>query len=171
MTTKKSGSNIPGALWKGLTSIKVTVAVLLIIAAAAVIGTLIPQNKPAIYYQNHFGETLYPILSRLDLLDMYHSLWFQSLLLLLALNITACSLDRVKNVLKIVFIKTPSFSPTAFSKASATEPITVNAPPAALRAPYRDLLGRHFSKTAEQQTDNEIFLFAEKATLLDTIFN
>lgn len=161
MTVQKVHTGFPKALWKRLTSIRLTVAVLLTIAAAAVIGTLIPQNKPPAYYQDYFGETLYPVLARLNLPDMYHSLWFQALLLLLALNIIACSLDRVKGVLKIVFSRTPSFSPNAFSQASATGPITVEAPLNALRAPYRKLLDRQFSRTAEQQTDNDVFLFAE----------
>jgi cytochrome c biogenesis protein len=138
-----------------------TVAVLLTIAAAAVIGTLIPQNQPPEYYQEHFGEKLYQILVRLDLPDMYHSLWFQALLLLLAVNIIACSLDRIKSVWKIVFSKTPAFSPSAFGPSSAAEPVMVDAPAAALHAPYRKLLDRQFSRTAEQQTDNDIFLFAE----------
>jgi cytochrome c biogenesis protein len=161
MSESKKPATPAGALWKQLTSIKLTVVVLLTIAAAAVIGTLIPQNKPPIYYQNYFGERLYSVLSRLDLLDMYHSLWFQALLLLLAVNILACSLDRIKVVLKIVFTKTPSFSPHAFSKSSAAEPVTVDAPVDTLLPAYRDLIKRQFSITAEQAEGNEFFLFAE----------
>lgn len=161
MAVKKSGSGIPGALWKKLASVKLTVAVLLTIAVTAVIGTLIPQNKPPAYYQEHFGETIYHLLSRLNFTDMYHSYWFQALLLLLAVNIIACSLDRIKGVLRIAFSKTPEFSPAAFGESSAAEPITVEAPLTALSTPCRKLLDRQFSKTFEQQTGNEIFLFAE----------
>ena len=161
MNDSKSPATPAGALWKQLTSIKLTVVVLLTIAAAAVIGTLIPQNKPPIYYQNYFGERLYAILSRLDLLDMYHSLWFQALLLLLAVNILACSLDRIKVVFKIVFAREPSFSPHAFGQSSAAGPITVNAPVDTLLPAYRDLINRQFSTTAEQAEGNEFFLFAE----------
>ncbi len=162
MTESKSTSTPAGALWKKLTSIKLTVWILLTIAAAAVIGTLIPQNKPTVYYQNYFGDRLYAVLSRLDLLDMYHSLWFQALLLLLALNILACSLDRIKTVFKIVFEKTPSFSPNAFSKSGATEPVTIDKPVDQVLPLFRARIKRKFSRTAEQQADNDIFLFAEK---------
>lgn len=162
MTKSKSPSTPAGALWKQLTSIKLTVWVLLTIAAAAVIGTLIPQNKPPAYYQDHFGERLYALFSRLDLLDMYHSLWFQALLLILAVNILACSLDRIKSVFKIVFARNPAFSPNTFGRSGAAEPISVEAPAESLLAPYRALLERQFSKTGQQQTDEAIFLFAEK---------
>jgi cytochrome c biogenesis protein len=162
MSTQKSLTGAPGALWKQLTSVKLTVGILLLIAASAIVGTLIPQNRPPAYYREIFGEALYPILTRLNLPDMYHSLWFQALLLLLALNILACSLDRLKAVLKIVFSKTPAFSSTAFGEANATEEHPVPSAPAALRVHYQALLKRHFSTTAEQETEDGLLLFAEK---------
>ncbi len=162
MTRQPSPSGLPATLWKRLTSIKLTVAVLLSIAAAAVIGTLIPQNRPPAYYQEHFGETIYPVLHRLNLTDMYHSLWFQALLLLLAVNIVACSLDRLKSVLKIVFTRDPGFTPNGFSQANAAEPITIDAPVDGLQKPFRRFLGRRFARTDEQEADNDLFLFAEK---------
>jgi cytochrome c biogenesis protein len=162
MSRNRSHKTLSGLLWKQLTSVRLTVAVLLTIAAAAVIGTLIPQNQPPDYYREYFGERLYPVIARLDLPDMYHSLWFQALILLLAANIVACSLDRIKGVLKIVLAKTPSFSPAAFGPANAAGPITVDGPPAALREPYRKLLRRCVSKTVAQEADEGIFLFAEK---------
>ena len=89
MSRKRSRKTLSGLLWKQLTSVRLTVAVLLTIAAAAVIGTLIPQNQPPDYYREYFGERLYPVMARLDLPDMYHSLWFQTLILPQAANIPA----------------------------------------------------------------------------------
>ncbi|MEW6079975.1 MAG: cytochrome c biogenesis protein ResB [Thermodesulfobacteriota bacterium] len=161
MSRKRSRKTLSGLLWKQLTSVRLTVAVLLTIAAAAVIGTLIPQNQPPDYYREYFGERLYPVMARLDLPDMYHSLWFQTLILLLAANIIACSLDRIKGVLKIVFEKKPTWSPSAFGRSSAAEAVIIDAPVSALRGPCRDFFNRKFSRIDEQETDEGVFLFAE----------
>ena len=40
-------------------------------------------------------------------------------ILLLAVNIIACSLDRIKGVLKIVFEKNPAWSPSTFGRSGA----------------------------------------------------
>ena len=43
-------------LWGTLTSIRLTVFLLLILAAVAVIGTVVPQNQPPTQYFSRFGE-------------------------------------------------------------------------------------------------------------------
>ena len=43
-------------LWGTLTSIRLTVFLLLILAAVAVIGTVVPQNQPPNQYFSRFGE-------------------------------------------------------------------------------------------------------------------
>lgn len=161
MAVKQSPSGLWRLLWKPLTSVKLTVAVLLTIAAAAVIGTVIPQNNLPGFYLQAYGEMFSHIMARLDLTDMYHSLWFQGLIVLLAVNILACSLDRLRHVWKIVFSGTSSFSSDTFGKTNATETVTIDAPLAILQKPYLDFLSRHFSKTEEQTSPDGLHLFAE----------
>ena len=77
-------------LWRTLTSIRLTVFLLLILAALAVIGTVLPQNQPPGQYLARFGEVWGGLLWRAGFADVYFSPWFLAPLCLLALNILAC---------------------------------------------------------------------------------
>ena len=81
-------------IWKFFTSIKLTVVLLISLAATSIVGTLIPQNENPAAYIQAFGEFAFQLFSLLGLFDMYHSWWFQTLILLLTANIVVCSIDR-----------------------------------------------------------------------------
>jgi len=102
--------------WNFFSSVKLTVVVLLTLAATSVFGTLIPQMGSADRYMATYGAFTYRIFALLDLFDMYHSWWFELLLLLLAANIIICSVDRLSSLWKIVFVKTPRFKISRFQK-------------------------------------------------------
>ncbi|TYT73867.1 cytochrome c biogenesis protein ResB [Desulfobotulus mexicanus] len=91
-------------VWMMFASIKLSIIVLLLLAATSVVGTLIPQRPGA---RPEVGEGLWAqISSFLFLHDMYNSWWFQLLLLLLAVNLIVCSLERLPAVWRWVR-KTP----------------------------------------------------------------
>lgn len=142
-------------------SVKLTVVVLLVIAATAAVGTVIPQNQPDLFYRMNFSQITYAIGSVLDLFDMYHSLWFQALILVLAINIVACSIDRLQKVWKIVFPDKITFSPGSFTKKNTTDPITVSGTPETLKTPFEKELKRHCRITRLSPTSNGFYLFGE----------
>jgi cytochrome c biogenesis protein ResB len=69
-------------VWKFFTSIKLTVILLLTLAATSIVGTLIPQNEDPAAYVQAYGDFVFRLFSTLGIFDMYHSWWFQGLLLL-----------------------------------------------------------------------------------------
>ena len=77
-------------LWQFFSSVKLTVGVLLALAATSIIGTLIPQNAGPADYLRIYGDFWYRIFAVFDFFDMYHSWWFQVLMVMLALNIIVC---------------------------------------------------------------------------------
>jgi cytochrome c biogenesis protein len=79
-------------------SLKLTIPLLIVLAALSVIGTLITQQASEHEYLQRYGETTYTILRGLRLLDMYHSWWFIGVLVLLAINLIACSWKRLPGV-------------------------------------------------------------------------
>ncbi|MHB8770504.1 MAG: cytochrome c biogenesis protein ResB [Syntrophales bacterium] len=89
----------PGKAWDFLTSLKLVVILLLIISAASIAGTIIQQNKPLQMYYRYYEPGTVELFNRLGLFDMYHSWWFVACLALLALNITACTLDRYRGIM------------------------------------------------------------------------
>ena len=116
MNSKQSTDDLSAIdrIWKSFASVKLTIALLLSLAATSIIGTLIPQSEAPGAYLQTFGETLYQIFSLLGLFDMYHSWWFRALILLLVVNIIVCSIDRLQATWKIIFARNPRFNITRY---------------------------------------------------------
>src|SRR5512142_1538376 len=103
MAAQTTPTGSADAIWNLLASVKLTFVLLLSLAATSIIGTLIPQNSDPAAYVSAFGETLYRFFGVLGLFDMYHSWWFQVLMVLLSLNIIVCSIDRIRSQRRVLF--------------------------------------------------------------------
>ena len=68
-----------------------------LIAACSVIGTVIPQGREISWYAQTY-KSYHGIMLLLKLNDVFHSWYFQSLLALLGLNLTLCSVLRIHSV-------------------------------------------------------------------------
>ena len=90
-TSKKSGL---GIFWRFFSSVKLTIALLVILAAVSVIGTLIPQREGAIDFAMGMNPRLFQVFMSLNLFDIYHSLLFRIILGFLVMNLVVCSIDR-----------------------------------------------------------------------------
>lgn len=73
-------------LWSFFSSMKTAIALLLILAAASILGTVIEQNPMS---------TPNPILRALGLTNVYHSTWYKFLLTLIGTNLVVCSIRRL----------------------------------------------------------------------------
>ena len=79
-------------------SLKLTIFLLILLAILSIIGTLIAQNATPDGYVQRYGINLYEVLDFFNLFDMYHAGWFSAILLLLMINLVACSLHRLQGV-------------------------------------------------------------------------
>lgn len=77
-----------------LTSVRLAIALLSMIALGALLGTVIPQQVEAEAFSGRLHPALRTLFEALQLFDVYHSTWFVLLLLMLAVNLIACSLNR-----------------------------------------------------------------------------
>jgi cytochrome c biogenesis protein len=75
LSTEKEKGFFP-SLWAGLSSVRLTILLLIVLAVASIFGTLIPQNGTPEEYLRIYKFSTYKILRILGLLDMYHSGWF-----------------------------------------------------------------------------------------------
>lgn len=75
-------------------SVKLAIVLLIILAVASILGTLIPQGRSVEEYAARYGQ-LSGLFTRLQLTGLYHSVWFLILLGLFALNIIVCTLTRL----------------------------------------------------------------------------
>jgi cytochrome c biogenesis protein len=77
------------------TSARTTITLLFILAAASVLGTLIPQEAGLAHFRETASPFAYSLIAILDLHSLFRSWWFLLLLALLALNILACLVRRL----------------------------------------------------------------------------
>ena len=94
MNRNLQSESLLDSLWELFASVKLTVVVLILLAATSVIGTLVPQNSDPVSYMRAFGAFTYRLLQIFDIFNMYYSWWFQALIAILALNITVCTIKR-----------------------------------------------------------------------------
>ncbi|MFI6014944.1 cytochrome c biogenesis protein ResB [Streptomyces sp. NPDC051243] len=83
--------------WRQLTSMRVALLLLLLLALAAIPGSLIPQTgqdltKVADFRKNH--PSLSPIYDKLGLFEVYSSVWFSAIYILLFISLIGCIVPR-----------------------------------------------------------------------------
>lgn len=96
--------------WRQLTSMRTAIILLLVLAIAAIPGSIFPQrmadpNGVTQWEQNN--PDLFPILDALDLFDVYLSPWFSAIYLLLFTSLVGCVIPRIKHHAKALRTKPP----------------------------------------------------------------
>ncbi|MFE6964572.1 cytochrome c biogenesis protein ResB [Agromyces sp. NPDC057679] len=86
--------------WRQLTSMRTALLLLLLLAIAAVPGSLVPQrssdpNGVTQYFDDN--PTLAPILDGFQMFDVYTSAWFSAVYLLLFVSLIGCIIPRTKH--------------------------------------------------------------------------
>lgn len=135
---------------------------LLVLAVTSIVGTVIPQNENPAAYFRAYGEFVYKLFDLLGIFDMYHSWWFQFLILLLTMNIVVCSIDRLSATWKIIFVKNPLFNLSRFRTLSQKELFTGKQSPKELSTLYETFISRQFGYARVEETDKGLCIFAEK---------
>jgi cytochrome c biogenesis protein len=149
-------------IWNFFTSVKLTIVLLLSLAVTSIIGTLIPQNEDPQAYFQAFGGVLYQLFNLLDLFDMYHSWWFQLLIVLLTANIIVCSIDRISSNRRILFVRNPSFKLPRFRNLKHRQEFTHTATPQQLKDIYQTFIARRFHHSLVEATENGFAIYGEK---------
>ncbi|MEE1751866.1 cytochrome c biogenesis protein ResB [Streptomyces sp. SP18CS02] len=83
--------------WRQLTSMRVALILLFLLSLGAIPGSLIPQTdadelKVESFKKAH--ETLAPVYDRLQLFDVYSSVWFSAIYILLFVSLIGCIVPR-----------------------------------------------------------------------------
>jgi len=162
MKKENESANFFSRLWNFFASIKLTVVLLLSLAVTSIVGTVIPQNQSPAAYFHEYGEFFYKIFSALNIFDMYHSWWFQVLLLTLTFNVIVCSLNRLPTTWKIVSVKIPPFNVSKFRTLSNKEEFSSNRSLEDLRNKCEQAASKKFGYWRTEQTDKGFCIFAEK---------
>lgn len=145
-----------------LSSLKLTVALLIIIAALSILGTVIPQQYGPVESLTHMSPGLVKIFRSLQLLDLYHSVWFIILMCLLSLNLIACSLKRFPTSWKL-FTATPSLDRTKpFEDLSPDNILMIEGERSGITSRVEHLLMKRYKRFRRKDTDTTTAFYAEK---------
>ena len=84
---------------KFIASMKFAILLLVIVAVACVIGSLVPQGAMFEQYRGSYPERTAAFILAFHLDDVFHSWWFIVLVALLCLSVLLCNLTRVKTLI------------------------------------------------------------------------
>jgi cytochrome c biogenesis protein len=94
--------NIFTIMWRFLISLRLTLFLLFILAAACIIGTFVPQKASQAEYVGIFGEAGSRIIEACLFYDLFGSWWFQLTMTFFALNIICCTLHRAPRIWRVL---------------------------------------------------------------------
>lgn len=157
MTKKKKNP-----VWAFFASVKLALFLLFILAATSIIGTIVPQNKPAGIYVQEYGQNMANLMHTLNIQDMYNSWWFLSLLGIFCLNLIVCSLERIPNVIRIVRKDNLTTKPERLHKMGLHKKITLSGSPAATKQQVAEFMAKKRWKPDSRDKENGTMFFAQK---------
>ncbi|MDA8433796.1 MAG: cytochrome c biogenesis protein ResB [Nitrospiraceae bacterium] len=157
-------------VWDLFASVKFAVVIFTVIALTSMVGTIVEQNvepeKNLKVLAKMFGEsaapTLYGILDKLGFMDMYHSWWFVTFLLLFAANLVICSLDRLPRILKHVKEKIHPMSEEYIERMSIRKTVSIKGKPAGLTEQAAAAIGKIGFRPGRSETEKGVQFYAEK---------
>jgi cytochrome c biogenesis protein len=96
--------------WRQLTSMRTALVLLLLLAIAAIPGSLVPQRSAdpnGVTQWRATNPDLYPTFEALQLFDVYTSVWFSAIYILLFISLIGCVLPRTKHHWKALRSRPP----------------------------------------------------------------
>ena len=87
-------------VWKFISSMRFAIALLIVLAVACSIGSLITQGQTASWYAQRYSERTAALIIALGLDDAFHSPWFIAITAFLCLNLTLCNLVRLPQLIR-----------------------------------------------------------------------
>src|SRR5208337_1840582 len=92
------------------------------------IGTLLPQEISLPELRDHFSPATASLINFLALNNLYHSMWFRILLLLLCTNLVACTIERLPKTIRLIRRFQDPFDSQKLSRFGLSSPIAAALP-------------------------------------------
>ena len=111
--------------WRQLTSMRTAIVLLLLLAVAAVPGSMWPQRSADPNGVIQFFDknpALAPVLDKIQLFDVYTSVWFSAIYILLFVSLIGCVLPRTMHHLRALRTKPPR-TPARLERLEAMESV------------------------------------------------
>ncbi|GAA3876853.1 cytochrome c biogenesis protein ResB [Streptomyces sedi] len=154
--------------WRQLTSMRVALLLLLLLALASVPGSLIPQERSDVTVAADFRQRnpgLSEFYDRFQLFDVYSSIWFSAIYILLFVSLIGCIVPRTWQFVGQLRGRPPR-APRRLDRMPAYTTWRTTAPPEeVLTAARQRLRRRRFRTDGEEMPGREGQVAAEKGYL------
>ena len=141
---------------KFIASMKFAIILLVVVAIACVIGSLVPQGEQFSVYRDSYSERAAAFILAFRLDDVFHSWWFITLVSLLCLSLLLCNLTRVRALIQ------QTKEAARFDSALASTP---SATADGVTDPEAVLKRLHFFRPLKTAADGRDALFAYRNRL------
>ncbi|WP_316932130.1 cytochrome c biogenesis protein ResB [Nocardioides marmotae] len=142
--------------WRQITSMRTALVLLLLLALAAVPGSIVPQEGVDALATTRWREdhpTLAPIYDKLGLFDVYGSVWFSAIYLLLMISLVGCIVPRTLVYWRALRAEPPR-APRNLARMPDTASYRTEESAEQVLARAREVLGRrHRVRKAEPGED------------------
>jgi cytochrome c biogenesis protein len=156
--------------WRRLTAMRTALILLFLLAVAAVPGSLLPQrplnsSKTDSYIASH--GTWGRFLDRIGMFDVFGSVWFAAIYLLLFVSLVGCLVPRIRMHAKAM-VRKPLPAPRNLDRLPESGKFDAAASATAVAASARAALGRRWRIERRDEPGGTITLSAEKGYSRET---
>jgi cytochrome c biogenesis protein len=157
-------------VWRRLTSMRTALILLFLLAVAAVPGSLLPQrplnpDKTSSYIASHGGWGR--LLDHLGLFDVFGSVWFAAVYLLLWISLIGCLIPRIRLHARAL-VRKPLPAPRNLDRLPEHASFTTTEDAAGYAAGVRGRLGRRWRVVQRSERDGGLSISAEKGYSRET---
>lgn len=154
-------------MWRQLTSMRTALVLLFLLAIASIPGSLIPQDRvdpSAVFAFKQRHPSLTPVFRRIGMFDVYSSVWFSAIYLLLFISLLGCILPRLRVYLRSARARPPN-APRNLARLTAyDEWVTETSVPEEVERARSLLRGQH-RRVEVYEADGSTVVSAEKGYL------
>jgi cytochrome c biogenesis protein len=157
--------NKPNFLWEFLSSVKLTIVLLILLAIISIVGTVIPQGEGAVEFAESLSPAMFRFLRTLQLFDLYNAPWFRLLIAFLAINLIVCSINRFPSTWKRFSAKPSPDRNKPFENESGEDclEVTLGGDKAATRV--KKVFKSGYKNVRQKTIGTDHFFYGEKGAL------
>lgn len=160
--------------WRQLTSMRTALVLLLLLAIAAIPGSIVPQRSAdpnGVIQWKTQNPDLFPVLDTLQLFDVYTSVWFSAIYILLFISLIGCVIPRTKHhwqAMKAAPPRTPARLSRLSDYQSDTWELTADQTPATVIDSAEAHLKKSGYRVHRYDTEHAASVSAERGYLRET---
>jgi cytochrome c biogenesis protein len=148
-------------VWDFFISVRLAIITLIVLAATSILGTIIEQNQPAEKYHQIYEDWAFALMDRVNLFDMYHSMWFLLMLVLFTVNLSCCTIDRFPKMLRVVRNPRTKLDEGLEKSLSLSDRWKRKGTLSEWAGKYAEALSGSFAKPNVTEDGGEVHLYAE----------